>query len=303
MKAWAIFGVIFFLVLLVLLSFVYVVYEGEQAQVVMLGKPVGEPVTEAGIHFRLPFLQKIHMFQKRILSWDGDPERIPTRDNKFIYVDTYARWKITNALRFYQTVVDEKGGQTRLDDILDGTVRDVISRFPLVKIVRTTGQTVVTGEEAGEEPGKRQEITQEIFERTQKKIEELDLGIELIDFQVKRIDYTAQVQAKVYERMISEQLQIAERYRAQGQGSKAEIEGQVTRKQKEIESEAYRKSQEIRGFADAESTRIYAKAYNRDAEFYKFIKSLETYEQTLGQKDTIILTTRSELYRYFKNTR
>lgn len=281
-------------------SFVYIVNEWEQAIVVMLGKPVGDPVTEAGIHFRIPFLQRVYLFEKRILAWDGDPETIPTRDNKFIFVDCYARWRIDNALRFYQTVVDEKGAHTRLDDIIDGTVRDVISRFPLVEIVRSTDQTIVIGEEAGDKPGLRSEITSEINERTRKNLEDMDLGITLVDFQVKRIDYTDQVQGKVYERMISQQLQIAEKYRAQGQGSKAEIEGKIEKERKRIESEAYRASQEIRGEADARSTRVYAQAYNRDPEFYQFLKSLETYSETVGGKDTLILTTSSELYKYLK---
>ncbi|HPR64294.1 MAG TPA: protease modulator HflC [Thermoanaerobaculia bacterium] len=296
-------GVVVLVLLIACSSCVYIVNEWQQAIVVMLGKPVGDPVTKAGIHFRIPFFQTVHIFDKRILAWDGDPERIPTLDNKFIFVDAYARWQISDALRFYQTVVDERGAQTRLDDILDGTVRDVISSYPLAEIVRSTGQTIVTGEETRNEEGQRKEITSHIFERTSAKIKELELGIKLIDFQVKRIDYTSQVQGKVYERMISEQQQIAEKYRAQGTGGKAEIEGQVEKRKNEIESDAYRQTEEIRGKADATATRIYARAYNQDPEFYQFVKSLETYRQTLKGNDTLILTTKSDLYRYLKSLR
>ena len=253
------------------------------------------------------------------------------KDSKFIYVDTFARWTISNPERFYNAVQNEAGAQSRLDDILDGSVRDVVSTHFLNELVRSTDRPLETDrlgfvsavdssnadEEEAEEPaevlvptgeattegGKRVEVRQRIFEICQSKLKELDLGIELKDLRIKRIDYTEQVQNEVYNRMISQQERIAEKYRAQGEGKRAEIGGGTEQELKQIDSESYRTAQEIKGQAEAESTRIYAEAYGQDEEFYRFLKSLETYQQVFGSEDTLILSTDSDLLRYLKSQR
>ncbi len=302
--------------LLVLSGAVYTVPEWQQVIVVQLGDPVGDPVTESGLHFKIPLIQKVHFFEKRILEWDGDPEVVPTKDSKFIYVDTFARWRVSNALTLYKKVVDERGAQARLDDILDGLVRDTLSAHSLPEIVRSSDREMELGEEAitneesaaaeGREEGEggirglRDDLTLEITSAAQAKLADLDLGIELVDLEIKRLDYTDKVLRKVYDRMISQQLRIAEKYRALGQGKKAEIAGQLTEESKTIQSEAYRKAQEILGEGEAEATRIYAQAYQRDPEFYKLVETLRTYEATLDEKGVLLLSTDSELYRYLK---
>lgn len=300
--------------LMILASATYVVPEWQQAIVVQLGDPVGEPVTDAGLHFKIPLIQNVYLFEKRVLEWDGDPEVVPTEDSKFIYVDTFARWRVSNALTFYKKVVNESGAQARLDDVLDGLVRDTLSAHSLLEIVRSSDRPMDLGEEAltdkeasagerasgGSLSGLRDDLTDQITAAAQKKLKELDLGIEVVDLQIKRLDYTKKVLQKVYDRMVSQQLRIAEKYRALGQGKKAEIAGQLTEESKRIQSEAYRKSQEIMGEGDAVSTRIYAQAYRQDARFYKLVETLKTYEGTLGDRGVLLLSTDSELYRYLK---
>jgi len=303
--------------LVTLSSATYVVSEWEQAIVVQFGKPVGDPVTEPGLHFKVPLIQKVYFFEKRILEWDGDPEVVPTKDSKFIFVDTFARWRITDPLTFYQKVVNESGAQSRLDDILDGLVRDTLSAHTLLEIVRSSDRPLELGEEAlteeesstGERAsgqslvGLRDELTSQITQAARDKLAQLELGIDVVDLEIKRLDYTEKVLRKVYDRMISQQLRIAEKYRALGQGKKAEIQGQLTEESKRITSEAYRKAQEILGEGDAESTRIYARAYMQDPEFYRFVETLRTYEETLDERGVLLLTTDSELYRYLKSLR
>jgi len=303
--------------LLVFSGATYVVPEWQQAIVVQFGKPVGDPVTEAGLHFKVPLVQTVYLFEKRVLEWDGDPEVVPTKDSKFIFVDTFARWRITDALTFYKKVVNESGAQSRLDDILDGLVRDTLSAHTLLEIVRSSDRPLELGEEAlteeesstGERAsgqslaGLRDELTHEITEAARKKLAELELGIDVVDLEIKRLDYTDKVLRKVYDRMISQQLRIAEKYRALGQGKKAEIQGRLTEESKRITSEAYRKSQEIIGAGEAEATRIYARAYQRDPEFYRFVETLRTYRGTLDERGVLLLTTDSELYRYLKRLR
>jgi len=305
--------------LLVLSGAVFTVPEWQQAIVVQLGDPVGDPITEAGLHFKIPLIQEVHLFEKRILEWDGDPEVVPTNDSKFIYVDTFARWRVSNALTMYKKVVNERGAQARLDDILDGLVRDTLSAHSLPEIVRSSdremelGEEAITNEESAAAEGRaagtggirglRDDLTLEITTAAQAKLEELELGIELVDLEIKRLDYTDKVLRKVYDRMISQQLRIAEKYRALGQGKKAEIAGQLTEESKTIQSEAYRKAQEILGEGEAEATRIYAQAYQRDPEFYRLVETLRTYEATLDEKGVLLLSTDSELYRYLKRIR
>ncbi|NOZ94217.1 MAG: protease modulator HflC [Acidobacteria bacterium] len=305
--------------LLVLLGSVYTLPEWQQAIVVQLGSPVGAPVTAAGLHFKMPLIQKVYFFDRRVLEWDGDPEVIPTKDSKFIFVDTYARWQISNALTFYKKVANESGAQGRLDDILDGLVRDTLSAHTLPEIVRSSNRSMVLGEEAisaeetalGDSGGQskqdvvglRGKLTEQIIESAQKKLNEQGLGIRLIDLRIKRLNYTKKVLQKVYDRMISQQLRIAEKYRALGQGKKAEIAGQVTEESKRINSEAYRKSQKILGEGEATATRIYAEAYQRDPEFYRLVETLKTYERTMNDKGVLMLSTDSELYRYLSKLR
>ena len=305
----------------------FVVYEGESAIITRLGNVARPPIQKAGLYFKLPLIEDVIRFDARVLAWDGDPERIPVKDSKFIFVDTFARWKITDPLRFYNAVRDERGGQSRLDDILDGSVRDVVSTHYLLELVRSTNRPLA-GLEASQTPGndqamaealageagdstlvradprvggKRLEVRQAIFDICQRKLKELDLGMELVDLRIRRIDYTEQVEQEVFRRMISEQQRLAERYRAQGAGRKAEIAGITTQEQQRIESESYRQAQTTLGEAEAESTRIYAEAYGQDADFYRFLKSLETYRRTIDGDDTLILSTDSDLLRLLKS--
>jgi membrane protease subunit HflC len=304
----------------------FVVPEGRTALVIELGKVRGEAVGP-GLHFKWPVIADVVDFDARVLSWDGDPERIPVKDSKFIFVDTFARWRITEPKRFYNAVRDERGAQSRLDDILDGSVRDVVSTHYLLELVRTTDAPLESGIQEGEAEvastleqtaaaadvalaredldavGKRLEVRDRIFQICQTKLAELELGIELVDLRIKRIDYTDQVRDEVFRRMISEQERIAERYRAQGEGRRAEINGGTAQEQKRIESESYRTAEEIKGDGEAESTRLYADAYERDPDFYRFVKTLETYAQILGDDDTLILSTNSDLLRYLKRQR
>ncbi|MEJ2367595.1 MAG: protease modulator HflC [Acidobacteriota bacterium] len=310
-------AVLLIVALIVLKSVLFTVPEYKQAVKVQLGSPVGGPITQAGLHFKAPLIQDIHLFDKRILEWDGDPEVIPTKDSKFIFVDTFARWRISNALTLYKKVDNEQGAQGRLDDILDGLVRDTLSAHTLLEIVRTSDRQMELGEESLTGPeaeggqavgregqthvhGLRDELTREITEAAKQRLKELDLGIELVDLEIKRLDYTDKVLRKVYDRMISQQLRIAEKYRALGQGKKAEIAGQVTEESKQIQSEAYKKAQEILGEGDARAARIYAAAYQKDARFYRFVETLQTYRKTLDERGVLILSTDSELYQYLK---
>ena len=285
----------------------YVVAETQQVIITMFGKPVGETVSDPGLHVKIPVLQKANYFDKRFLEWDGDANQIPTRDKKFIWVDTYARWRITDPLLFFQRLRDETGAQSRLDDILDGETRDAVAKQDRVEIVRSTNREFlrsddwVEGEEAEIfykiEVG-REKITREILNNASKRT--LELGIELVDLRLKRINYVEEVRKKVYERMVSERRRVAEKYRSEGQGESARIRGQKERELKGITSEAYRQAQEIVGKADAEATRIYAEAYNQDPDLYRFMKTLETYRETMDEKSWMILTTDGEFFEYLK---
>ena len=293
-------------VLMVLNSAIYILGETEQVIITQLGEPVGDPVNRPGLHFKIPVIQKANSFEKRFLEWDGYANQVPTRDKRFIWVDTYARWRISDPLKFFQRLRDERGAQSRLDDILDGETRTAVARHDLVEVVRSSNrepQSIALSSE-GESTGLGQiekgrgAIAEEILQRASART--ADLGIELVDLQFKRISYVDEVQKDVFARMIAERKRIAERYRSEGQGEAARIRGERERDLKKIQSEAYRKAQEIRGEADAESTTVYAEAYNRDSSFYAFTKSLETYEQTADRQSVFILTTDSDLLRYLK---
>jgi membrane protease subunit HflC len=286
----------------------YTVDETEQVIITQFGRPVGEAITEPGVHFKLPVIQIAIGFDKRFLEWDGDANQIPTRDKRFIWADTYARWRITDPLRFFERLRDELGAQSRLDDILDGETRNAIARHDLVDVVRSTNRQpdaiLLESEEETAvleqiEKG-REAITREVLAQAQART--ADLGIELIDFQFKRINYVEEVQRDVFARMIAERNRVAERYRSEGEGEAARIRGESDRELKRIQSEAYRTAEEQRGKADAEATGVYADAYNRDASFYAFMKSLETLEETADPNSTLILSTDADLLNYLKTT-
>ncbi len=292
--------------LMVLNSALYILDETEQVVITQFGEPVGDPVNQPGLHFKTPFIQKANFFEKRFLEWDGDSNQVPTRDKRFIWVDTYARWRINDPLKFFQRLRDERGAQSRLDDILDGETRSAVARYDLVEVVRSSNREPEASDQPPDEESAglsdiqkgRSAITDEILELASGRAK--DLGIELVDLQFKRISYVDEVQKDVFARMIAERKRVAERYRSEGEGEAARIRGERERDLKKIQSEAYRKAQEIRGGADNESTTVYAEAYNRDPDFYAFTKSLETYEETADPQSVFILTTDSELLRYFK---
>ncbi|MBU4261239.1 MAG: protease modulator HflC [Proteobacteria bacterium] len=286
----------------------FIVPEGSQAVVTQFGAPVGQPVTEAGLHFKTPFIQSVRYFDKRILIWDGDPNQIPTKDKTFVYIDATARWRISDALRFLQAVDNVPRAMTLLDDIVDSSIRDLVNKNNLVEIIRSSdwepGQfDAGVAEEAKAEPIKlgRDKISQMIFEAASKLT--VDYGIELVDVMLKRVNYIDTVREKVYERMISERKRIAAEKRSLGEGQKAEILGKVERELKLITSGATRTAEEIKGKADAEAAGIYAAAYNRDPEFYAFSKSLETYRNTFGPNTRMILSTDSAFYKYLNTVK
>ncbi len=297
------------IVLFLLGGSVYTVSEIDQAIIPQFGEPVGNPVTEPGLHFKIPFIQTANMFERRFLEWDGFRNQVPTRDRRFIWVDTYARWRITDPLLFFQRLRDERGAQSRLDDILDGETRNAVARHDLIEIVRTSNRepldtaTIGLEEEEGLELINigREQITQEILAAAAEAVG--DLGIELLDLQFKRINYVAEVQQDVFARMIAERQRIASEFRSEGQGESARIQGERERDLAQIQSEAFRTAEELRGSADAEATSIYAEAYGSDAAFYAFTKSLETYEKTMDSDTFFILGTDSELMRYLEGPR
>lgn len=300
--------------LIVLASSTYMVKETEQAIVTQFGKPIGKPVVDPGIHFKVPLIQDTHFFDKRFLAWSGDPNQIPTKDKRFVWVDSYARWRIVDPLLFFQRVRDERGAQTRLDDILDGETRNTIANNNLVEIIRTSNRELNIGEEEAEVREAeaaaeveaaakikigREQITRLIIQSASPRLEEL--GIELLDLRFKRINYVDEVQQKIFERMITERKRIADMYRSEGQGEAAKILGDKERDLQKIESEAYKTAQEIIGKADAEATTIYARAYNQSAdsrEFYRFLKSMETYENVFSEKDWLVISTDSEFFKF-----
>jgi len=304
-----IFSILFILVILAFMAgLVFVVDETKQVVITQFGKPVGEPITAAGLHFKKPLIQQAHYFEKRLMDWDGDPNQIPTKDKKYIWVDATARWKVSDALKFLQSVGNEIGAQARLDDIVNSATRDVITGHLLVEAVRNSNRTLETKEEdevvvLSEEAVERIEVGRKMLETAVlEKARRLapQYGIALVDVRIKRINYVEAVRRKVYERMIAERKRAAEKYRSEGQGKQAEIEGQKEKELKQITSEAYRQAQGIRGKADAEAIKIYAEAYNKDPEFYSFMKTLETYRETIDEDSTIILTTDSDYYQYLK---
>ena len=291
---------------MVLYSAVYIVDETQQVIITQFGDPVGDAITEPGIKFKMPFIQVANFFDKRFLEWDGDANQVPTRDKRFIWVDSYARWRISEPLRFFERLRDELGAKSRLDDILDGETRNAVARHDLVEVVRTTNRQPDPSLQSEEETAVlatvergRQEIIKAVLDTARART--ADLGIELVDFQIKRINYVEEVRRDVFLRMIAERNRIAERYRSEGEGEAARIRGEKERDLSRIQSEAYRTAQELQGKADAEATETYAEAYNRDASFYAFMKSLETLEETADSNSTLILSTDADLLEYLSS--
>jgi len=301
--------VVLFVLVLVRDAF-FVVTESDQVIITQFGRPVGEPVTGPGLHLKLPGLQKANYFDKRFLEWDGDPNQITTKDKRFIWVDAFARWRISDPLLFFQRLHDERGAQSRIADLLDGATRSTIAKHELIEVVRSSNRTFAVSSDMpeSEEPPKKVE-----FGRTKLEAEVLanatavaratGLGIEILDFRFKRIDYEERVRQEVYNRMISERQRIAEEYRSEGAGEAARISGEKERELKTITSDAYRKSQEIRGKADAEAADIFASAYNKDPEFYSFLKTLDVYKTSVGTNTTLILGTDGEFLKYIQSDR
>lgn len=321
---------IILIILLIVIGLVtdsfYILTEGKQAIVTEFGKPVGNGTTQSGPHFKLPFVQEVRYVDKRILSWDGLPNKIPTRDKKYIRVDTTARWKIVDALKFIQTVENELGAKARIDTILDGHTRDVISNNNLVEAVRNSNQIldnlaekqalikkkkaqgeaanaqVIEAEEIDVEVEKirlgRERLSQLIVEKADEELKAL--GIQLIDLQLRRISYEKSVEEKVYDRMISERQRVAQKIRSIGKGEKAEIEGRLSKDLNRIESEAYKTAQQIRGKAQAKATAIYAKSLKGAPDFYEFIRSLEAYKKAIKKDSKFILSSDSEFLKFFK---
>ncbi len=283
----------------------YVVNEAEQVIITQFGKPVGDPVMTPGLKLKVPFLQKANFFDKRFLEWDGAPNEVPTKDKRFLYVDTYARWRIIDPLLFFQRLRDERGAQSRLDDILDGETRTTIAKHNLIEAVRSTNREFVVSsaiDEASKEIiAGRVALEQEVLKNASVRTEVL--GIEILDFQFKRTNYADIDRPKVYERMISERKRIAEEYRSEGAGEAARISGSKDRDLKEITSEAYRQAQEISGKADAEAADIYAGAYNKDPEFYRFLKTMDVYRTTLDSGTILMLSTEGEFLKYLEKAR
>ena len=292
-----------------LLTSVYLVDETEQVVITQFGAPVGEAVTEPGLKFKVPFIQQANYFDKRYLEWDGDRNQVPTKDKKFIFVDSYARWQITDPLQFFRRLENERGAQSRLDDILDGETRNAVANHDLVEIVRSSNRTpAADGEIAGAiqdslesiETG-RDAIQRIVLEQANQRAS--DLGIQVLDFRFKRINYVEDVRQTIYDRMISERNRIADLFRSEGQGEASRINGEKERELLTIQSESFRTAQEIRGRGDAEAAAIFNEAYNRNAstrELYDFTRAMEAYKVAFDGQTSIVISTDSEFYKYLK---
>jgi len=298
----------------ILTSSIYTVSEVQQVIITQFGKPVGDPVTSAGLKFKVPFIQDVNAIDKRILEWDGSPSDMPTKDKLYISVDLYARWRITDPLQYFLRLRDERSAQSRLDDILGSEIRNAVAKHELIEIIRTTKNRVplrdalLTAAERQQDIGSlvpiqkgRELVEQEIFSEAAQKVRVF--GIELLDIRFKRINYNESVRPKIYDRMISERRQIAERFLSEGNGEAARIRGNRVRDLNKIQSEAYRQVEEIRGVADAKATEIYAKAYNQSPEaaaFYEFTRTMQAYKSIIAENTTLVLSTDSDLFRFLK---
>jgi modulator of FtsH protease HflC len=308
-KSWIIVAIA---LLIVLNGGIFVVQEQEQVIITQFGKPVGNPINTPGLKFKIPFIQTAHRFDKRFLEWDGDANELPTKDKRFIWVDTYARWRITDPLTFFQRLRDERRALSRLDGILNGETRNAIANHNLIEVIRSTNRVPEASESIPEDDISLAQITTgrnniriEILARAREQMKSLDLGIEILDVRFKRINYVEDVRRKVYERMIAERQRIADRYTSEGQGEASRIIGEKERELKRIQSGAYREAREIIGDADATATAIYANAYNRSADsrdFYEFLKTLETYRTTVDANTKLVLSTSGDFYKWLKTS-
>lgn len=303
-----------YMIVLIVLAFllisggVYTVDETEQVVVTQFGKVVDEPKKDPGVYFKVPFIQNANYFPKNLQEWDGDPGQIPTLDKTFIWVDTFARWKIVDPLKFFQTVNNLTGALSRLDDIIDAAVRNLITSYPLIETVRRTDRELDTFElgledikdrrDLGSVKLGRQKIVKGIMEQAMPKLAEF--GIEVVDVKIKRLNYVEEVQRSVFSRMIAERKQIAEKFRSEGTGEARKIEGDKEREMKRITSEAYKTAQEVMGKADATATKIYADAFGLDPDFYSFVKTLQIYQETLDKETSLVLSTDTEFFKYLK---
>jgi membrane protease subunit HflC len=300
-------SVLVLIFLIGLYSSVFIVQEKDQVVITQFRKPVGEAITEPGMYFKLPLIQDANYFEKRVMEWNGDPNQVPTKDKKFIFVDTYARWQITDPLQFFKRLTNERNAQSRIDDILDGDTRDFIANNDIEEAVRTSNRvpessdTEIIGDSLAKIYVGRDSIQRMILESANKQA--IELGIEILDFRFKRINYVQEVQNQVYERMKSERFRIADKFRSEGQGEASRINGEKERELKNIQSIAFRDAEMIKGKADATAASIYANAYDRTSQsrsLYSFLKSMETFEKTFDGKTSIFISTDSELYQYLK---
>ncbi len=292
----------------------YTVNQAEQVILTQFGRPVGDPVTEPGLHTKLPFVQEVHRLDKRFLEWDGAPVAIPTKDKTYIRVEAFARWRIKDPKTYFVRMRDERSAQSRLEDIIGSETRNAVARNDLIEIVRTdpTRKPAKDDSLKTDGPGAvgvlpdirvgRQRIETEITQEAAKKLSEF--GIDLMDFRLKRVNYNPDVLDRIYSRMISERQQIAQRFRSEGEGEAAKIAGQRERDLSEIQSGAYLKAQQIRGEADAKASETYAKAFSEDpraAEFYNFVKTMETYRNSTSKDTMLLLSTDSDYFRWLKH--
>lgn len=293
--------------IVVLYNAAYIVDETEQVVVTQFGRVVGKPVAEPGLKFKLPFFQQANYFPKNLLTWDGDPGQVPTKDKTYIWVDTFARWRIVDPIKYFQTVNNEFAALERLDDIIDPAMRNLVTSYPLVESVRNTDRSMDTFESTVDQNRKRgqykielgrDEITKQIIKQASPKLS--SFGIVLEDMKIKRINYIESVRQAVYNRMIAERNQIAEKYRAEGKGEASNIRGEKEKELQVIKSQAYKNAQTIKGEADAKATLIYADAYGVDPDFYAFLKTMDVYKKTMKKDSTLILSTDSDFMKYFK---
>ena len=287
----------------------YIVNESEQVVITQFGKPVGEPITTPGLKLKKPFLETANYFDKRFLAWDGAPKQVSTRDKRFININTYARWRISDPLQYAKRLFDESKALTRLGSVLEGATQNAIANHDLIELVRSSNRDYAANNADSDQSKKEKAVIESGRDALTKEILELaksstaDLGIEILDFKFKRINYVPEVRKKVYERMISERKRIAEEFRSQGAGESARISGQKDRDLKEITSDAYRRSQEIKGKSDAEAANIYSSAYDKDPGFYRFMRTMEIYKETLGKETVLVLSTDGEFLKYLGSSK
>jgi len=302
--------VFIFVIVLIFGGAFYIVNESEQVVITQFGKPVGSPITTPGLKLKKPFLETANYFDKRFIAWDGEPKQVSTRDKRFININTYARWRISDPLQYAKRLFDESKALTRLGSVLEGATQNAIANHDLIELVRSSNRDYVSGQVNSDEKSNkekaiiksgRDELTKEILALAKESTK--DLGIEILDFKFKRINYVPEVRQKVYERMISERKRIAEEFRSQGAGESARINGQKDRDLKEITSDAYRRSQEIKGKADGEAANIYAGAYNKNPSFYRFMRTMEIYRETLDDETVLVLSTEGEFLKYLGTTK